>query len=131
MAASSIATGRVRLYADPAQLLDDREGGVPETELERALERVLRSFGLPMPSRQIRVGGRRLDFIYDQQRVWVDVNGRKDHGKKAAFEEDHVRHNEIALELKEFLHLRFTWTQVTKRQRYVADAVERALDARS
>lgn len=109
------------------EVLDDREGGVPETELERAFERVLRRFGLPMPDRQFRVAARRVDFIYREQHLWIEVNGRRDHGKKAVFEDDHVRHNEIALELKDFLHLRFTWTQVTKQAPYVAEALERAL----
>ncbi len=109
------------------RLLDDREGGIPETELERAFERVLQRFGLPMPNRQIPVATRRVDFIYEEQRLWVEVNGRKDHGKKAVFEDDHVRHNEIALALADFLHLRFTWHQVTKRPAYVANAVGRAL----
>ena len=119
--------GNLRGVATLQRLLDDRERGVPETELERAFERVLRRFGLPMPDRQVPVATRRVDFIYDNERLWVEVNGRKEHGKKAVFEKDHVRHNEIALELADFLHLRFTWTQVTTRQAYVAEAVERAL----
>jgi very-short-patch-repair endonuclease len=111
-------------------VLNDREGGVPETELERAFEQVLRRFTLPMPSRQIHVGRKRVDFIYEEQRVWIEVNGRRDHGRRAVFEDDHARHNEIALALKDFLHLRFTWTQVTKRRAYVAETVARALTVR-
>jgi very-short-patch-repair endonuclease len=112
------------------RLLDDREGGIPGSQLERAFERVLRRYCLPAPERQIEVGRYRVDFLYQRQRVWVEVNGRKDHGRKTVFEADHVRHNDIALELNGFLHLRFTWTQVTKQQRYVADAVDRALTVR-
>jgi very-short-patch-repair endonuclease len=122
--------GRRRSVATLQRVLDDREGGVPATELERAFERLLRRSKIPLPDRQIRVGKRRVDFIYQRERLWIEVNGRKDHGKKAVFEDDHVRHNEIALELVDFLHLRFTWDQVTKHKRYVAETVSSALGAR-
>ncbi len=113
------------------EILDDRESGVPESELERAFERVLRRFAIPMPDRQLIVGKRRVDYIYSEQKLWIEVNGRRDHGSKAVFEDDHLRHNEIALELSDHLHLRFTWTQVTKNQAYVAQAVESGLTRRA
>lgn len=98
------------------EILDDREGGVPETELERAFERVLRRFQIARPDRQVKVGARRVDYLYADAKLWVEVSGRKDHGREPVFENDHFRHNEIALELTDYVHLRFTFNQVTKEQ---------------
>lgn len=103
------------------RLLAERESGVPESELEREFLRLVRRHGLPMPLRQERVGPFRVDFIYPDQHLVVEVDGRRDHSSKRAFEEDRRRQNEIVL--AGYRPLRFTWDAITKR----ADDVVRQL----
>jgi very-short-patch-repair endonuclease len=107
------------------RLLEDRRGGVPESELEREFLRLVRRHKLPMPHRQERVGPYRVDFIYPNQRLVVEVDGRKDHSSKAAFEQDRRRQNELVLE--GYRPLRFTWDAITKRAEEVARQLDRAV----
>jgi hypothetical protein len=51
------------------KVLDDREFGVPESELERRTLELIAGYGLPAPSRQQRVGPHRVDFMYPDRRV--------------------------------------------------------------
>jgi very-short-patch-repair endonuclease len=107
------------------KLLDDREFGVPESELERRMLELIAENHLPAPERQRRVGPHRVDFAYPAQGVIVEVDGRATHGTAEAFESDPVRQN--ALVLDGWTVLRFTWKQITRDPDYVADALSRVL----
>lgn len=108
------------------KLLEDREFGVPESELERRFLELVEEYGLPAPERQVRVGPHRVDFMYDEARIVVEVDGRATHGTSEAFEADPMRQN--ALVLEGWATLRFTWKQVTEDPDYVADTIRRALE---
>ncbi len=108
------------------RLLDDREFGVPESELERRTLELIAEYRLPAPGRQQRVGRHRVDFAYMDQRVLVEVDGRATHGTAEAFEHDPRRQN--ALVLEGWTVLRFTWKQITQDPDYVADTMRSALE---
>jgi crotonobetainyl-CoA:carnitine CoA-transferase CaiB-like acyl-CoA transferase len=80
------------------RLLDDREFGVPESELERRTLELIEAYRLQAPARQQRVGAHRVDFLYPDHRLVVEVDGRATHGTSEAFEEDRVRQNALVLE---------------------------------
>lgn len=107
------------------KLLDDREFGVPESELERRFLALVRKRKRPKPARQERIGPYRVDFLYEDARVVVEVDGRATHGTATAFEADPVRQN--ALVLDGWSVLRFTWKQITEQPGYVAETVLRAV----
>lgn len=62
------------------KLLDDREFGVPESELERRTIELIAEYRLPKPARQQRVGPHRVDFAYEIEHVVVEVDGRATDG---------------------------------------------------
>ena len=78
------------------------EVAAPESKLESALDRLLRSWGLPQPIRQyeVRADGlfvARLDFAYPVQRLAIETDGCSVHARRQAFERDHERRNRIRL----------------------------------
>lgn len=107
------------------KLLDDREFGVPESELERRTLELIKEYRLPAPERQVRVGPHRVDFMYPHHRLVIEVDGRATHGTSEAFEADPVRQNELVLD--GWTVLRFTWRQVAQDPDYVADTIRRAV----
>jgi very-short-patch-repair endonuclease len=108
------------------KLLDDREFGVPESELERRTLELIAEYRLPAPERQRRVGPHRIDFAYGDQRLLVEVDGRATHGTSEAFESDPVRQN--ALVLEGWTVLRFTWKHITQDAEYVAATLRKRLE---
>lgn len=101
------------------------ERGTPEGEIERRFERLIVKAKLPMPVRQYKVGTRRIDYAYVEQLIAIELDGRGEHGKKAVFEDDRKRQNELVLE--GWTVLRFTWDDVTKRSDEVIETIGRAL----
>ena len=78
-----------------------------------------------MPQRQERVGPFRVDFIYPEKCLVVEVDGREAHSSKADFESDRRRKNEIVL--AGYRPMRFTWDAITKRADEVARQLRGAL----
>lgn len=117
--------GNRRGVAILRRLLNDREKGATESELERRFLRLLLKARLREPDRQHRVGTRRIDFAYVEERVAIELDGFAGHSRKQTFEDDRQRHN--ALVLEGWLVLRFTWDDVTKRPDAVLTTIERAL----
>ncbi|MEX2394311.1 MAG: type IV toxin-antitoxin system AbiEi family antitoxin domain-containing protein, partial [Actinomycetota bacterium] len=110
------------------EILDDRERGIPESELERLFERVLEGGGVRLPDRQHRVGDRRVDFIYHEEKVVIEVDGRRDRSTRKRFDDDRARRNEISLALPDYVPLQFTWTHLKEEPERVIDTVKRALN---
>lgn len=108
-------TGRLR------RLLDDRERGVPEGQLERQFLRLLDRYGLPHPARQHRVGRYRIDFAYPDQRVAIELDDYGSHSGLARLKSDRRRQNVLVLE--DWRVIRFTWDDVTREP----DGVRRTL----
>jgi very-short-patch-repair endonuclease len=108
------------------RLLDDRErDGAPEVELERRFERLVRKAGLPMPTRQHWLGRRRIDYVYADKKIAIELDGRGPRASKKVFERDRKRQNAIVLD--DWKILRFTWDNVTLEQDYVIETLRSAL----
>lgn len=109
-------------------LLHDRINGVPESELERKFLRLVRHAGLPEPSRQYRIGHRRVDFAYPESRVAIELDGVAFHGSPSAIASDRRRQNQLVL--AGWTVLRFGWEDVTRDEVAVRSIVSAAVDDR-
>lgn len=118
--------GTRRGVGNVRRILADRERfGIPEGELERRLIRLLDTHRVPQAVRQFPFGDRRIDFAYPELKIAIELDGRADHSKKAVFEDDRHRQNELVL--AGWTVLRFTWDDITKRPETVATTIKRAL----
>jgi very-short-patch-repair endonuclease len=112
------------------QLLVDAGG---ESLLERRFLELVRQAGLPRPQtqRRIRSDGRhvaRVDFVYDDLRVVIEVTGRIGHSNPADRGRDAQRRNE--LQDLGYLIYEYTWADVTRRPAFVTATLESRLRAR-
>jgi very-short-patch-repair endonuclease len=101
------------------QLLLDAGG---ETMLERRFLRLVRHARLPRPQtqRRIRSDGRhvaRVDFLYEDLRMVIEVTGRLGHSHPADRTRDAQRRNE--LQDLGYAVYEYTWADVTRRPDYV------------
>lgn len=87
------------------------------SELERRMRLVLRRAGLPLPRPQAHVLGYTVDFLWERERVVVEVDGFGAHGTRMRFETDRSR--DAALVAAGYRVLRFTWRQLLKQPEVV------------
>lgn len=111
------------------KLLDDREFGIPESELERVFLRLAKRYKWPRFVRQEKRQRSRVDFAYPELDIVIEVDGRIWHGSAEAFWRDPRRQNDIVL--SGTLILRFTWFDLTKDPAYIDRKVREALNRRS
>jgi very-short-patch-repair endonuclease len=91
-----------------------------QTELEDRFLRLCRRHGIPTPATQY--GSKpRVDFIWHDQRLVVEVDGWEAHRTRVAFQQDRATTN--ALQLQGLVVLRYTHDDVTLRARLVAAQV--------
>jgi very-short-patch-repair endonuclease len=103
-------------------LVDDgREAPPTRSELERALLHLCRDRGLPPPSQNVSLHGVEVDAYWPQYRLVVELDGYEWHRTRRAFEED--RRRDALLATHGIRVLRFTWRQVQRRPREVAEAL--------
>jgi len=121
--------GHLRGGGTLRELLDDRTKGSPESELEREFLRSLRACGLPAPTRQFRVGRRRIDTSYPDHRLIIELDGRGSRYTRAGFQSDRHRQNEVLLTLPEWTLLRFTRDDLFDDWPYVETTLRTALAA--
>lgn len=111
---------------------DRLRGGVPESELETRMLRLIQDYGLPAPVRQARrsVDRRavRFDFVYPDHGLVIELDGRAPHWGREAWQSDHDRDN--AIEMSGLRKLAFTWWDVTERPSYVAMVIGSKLGLR-
>jgi very-short-patch-repair endonuclease len=99
-----------------------------ESELESAVIRVLRRAPLSLPERQVTVEWEkchRLDFVYPEHDLIIEVDGRKWHSSKERFQDDRRRDNAALIRGKRVIRL--TWEDVTQDEPYVVRTVSAAL----
>lgn len=116
-----------------ARILRLTEGGAL-SHGERLLHGILGQAGLAgwTANAPILVGGvviARVDVLFEQQKIVIEVDGRRAHGSPEAFQRDRQRQNE--LQNAGYLVLRFTWEDLTRRPGEVLRQIVRALNARS
>lgn len=100
------------------KIVEDRLGhGVPETEIEREMLRLISRYSLPAPVRQLRdrANGRgvRFDLVYPDQKLIVELEGAAPHWGRDRWQSDHDRHNDVTIAYWRPLY--FTWVDVTER----------------
>lgn len=115
--------GSARLTA----VLDQHELGTTATvnDFEELFLSICDDHGLPRPRCQVPLLGYRADFLWEQERLVVETDGRGTHMTISAFESDRVRDNELGS--ADWAVRRFTWRQLNERPGWVAATVAAAL----
>lgn len=106
-----------------------QESALTRSEAERKLLALVRAAALPMPTVNARVGRFEVDFLWQPQKVVVEVDGYAFHGDRRAFERD--RERDATLAARGFVVLRVTWRQLVARREAVLARVAAALSLRS
>jgi predicted transcriptional regulator of viral defense system len=116
------------------RLLDERSAAYvpPASELEARFLDIVRDFGLPMPEREVVLGDDggpvgRVEFVYRQARLLIELDGRRHHMAKLDFEADRARDNRFAA--AGWRVVRLTWDMVTRRPDEAVRALNTALAA--
>jgi hypothetical protein len=113
-------------------LIDARRGiwVAPASELERRARRLWVDAGLPEPAYEVDVGDDawigRVDCLWREQRVIVELDGRRFHGGSTARDADRRRDNQ--LHASGWVVLRFTWDDIVERPDEVVALVRSALE---
>jgi very-short-patch-repair endonuclease len=96
-------------------------------DFEEAFLTLCRSHHLPQPEVNVPLLDFVVDFLWRDETVVVEVDGRATHGTRRAFQADRDRDGRLAV--AGYRVLRFTWWDVTRRPAVVADRVRRLLRA--
>lgn len=80
---------------------------------------------LPMPEVNAWLAGLKVDALWREARLVVELDGHEAHDRPAAAERD--RHRELRLRAEGFTILRYTWQQVTREATLVVRDVSAAL----
>jgi very-short-patch-repair endonuclease len=113
-----------------AEILRGHSGRPTESALESKCAQFFRRFRFPRPTRQLRIRDEdgfvaRVDFIWQPQRVILEVDSRSHHLRREQWEADLRRRN--ALTAKGFLVLHVTYERLLVDAAAVAHEIERAL----
>jgi len=115
-------------------LLDERSSAYqpPESELEAAFYAVVDASHLPAATRQARVSQKgkdlRLDLLWEDQGLIVEVDGWASHGTREAFQADRARDRTMVIAGR--ATMRFTWDDVVQRPKEVIEDIREALHRR-
>ena len=106
----------------------------PGSRLESMALEMFDEAGLPPPDHQVPLPGwgdepGLVDLAWVPQRVIVELDGRRWHGRDQAYQRD--RERDHAALLAGWLPLRFTWFHLTQRRDYTINTARSALRARS
>jgi very-short-patch-repair endonuclease len=107
---------------------------VSDTALERALFKLIRDAGLPLPTRQFhapwlkRLNGR-VDFAYVDSRIVIEADSRRWHLSFDAFETDKIRDN--AAQIAGWIVIRITWRMIKEEPDAVVRTIREALAVRA
>jgi hypothetical protein len=112
-------------------LLDERDGAIPGTPLERKGRELIERGGLPAPIPEYPIPwdpGRRFDDAYPFVPAALEWDSRAYHTRLGDFERDRARDRECAIH--GWVMLRFTWDDVTARPSLVAHQLRAVLRRR-
>lgn len=105
-------------------LAEEPEHGISRNAMERRFRKLAREAGLSPPEVNQRWGRWELDFLFREEGIAVETDGRATHLRRAQFERD--RRKDRDLQLAGLLALRFTYPEVMRRPAVVLDALRRA-----
>lgn len=112
------------------EFLDDPLAG--SSPLERKAVRLIVEARLPVPEREYPLPWdprRRFDLAYPEQRVAIELDGRRWHDTREAFESDRRRDREAVRH--GWVVLRFTWEDIVRRPHEFVREIAAVLDSRS
>jgi hypothetical protein len=106
-------------------VLERYRAGDTRSVLETLVAELCDAHGLPRPLENCVIEGKVRDFYWPHARLVVEADSYSWHRSPSALNDD--RERDVELTLAGYRTLRFTWEQVTRRRRYVADAIRMAL----
>ncbi|WP_445168486.1 DUF559 domain-containing protein [Mycolicibacterium sp. Dal123E01] len=109
------------------RLLNAAAGGA-RSEAERLMLRLLEGAGVTGWQANFAIGGYIVDIAFPAQRVAIEIDGWAFHSDQAAFQNDRVRQNRLALQGWQVL--RFTWLDLTQHPERVLAHIRSAVSAR-
>ena len=98
---------------------------ITRSELEERFLALVGEAGLPRPRVNATVADYEVDFLWPEQRLVVETDGAAAHLTLTAFDEDRKR--DAALQVAGFRVVRFTWRQITRDPRSVAQTLSALL----
>jgi very-short-patch-repair endonuclease len=119
---------RRRYGSAEAQRLIDAAAGGARSEAERLAVQLLKSAGITGWRTNFAVGNYLVDIAFPAQRVAIEIDGWAFHSDQAAFQNDRVRQNRLALQGWQVL--RFTWLDLTQQPERVVAEICSAISAR-
>jgi predicted transcriptional regulator of viral defense system len=98
------------------------------SELETAFFSLCETGGLPLPELNAPMLGYKIDALWREQRVAVELDGYRGHRTPAQLERGHQR--DLSLRLAGFIALRYTWEQITRHREEVIVDLTSALSSK-
>jgi very-short-patch-repair endonuclease len=126
---SLLAVSAGRPGASRIRELTQQELPYTRSDLEAAFLDLCDRHAIPRPRTNTQVHGYEVDAHWPEHGLVVELDSRRHHGTRAAFERDKERDAELHAAGIETLRL--TYRQVTARRRWVADKLRRSLARRS
>lgn len=99
--------------------------GYTRSRAERLMRKLAREAGLPQPLCNARLHGYRVDFVWLEQRLIIEVDGYQFHGHRSAFERD--RRKDQVLTAAGYRVVHVTWLQLLHEPVRVAAVLASAL----
>jgi very-short-patch-repair endonuclease len=109
------------------QLLEEHRAGSTATrnDFEERFLALCRKHRLPQPDVNVPLLDFVVDFVWREASLVVEVDGRRTHATRRAFQADRDRDGRLAV--AGYRVVRFTWWDVTRRPAVVADRVRRLI----
>ena len=111
------------------RVLTTRTGTLTESSAQRRLLELIREAGLPFPQTERPLLGYRVDLLWPDLRLVVEVDGYQTHGTRGAFEHD--RRRDAELQAEGFVVIRFTARQIEHQPLAVIARLAHAILART
>jgi very-short-patch-repair endonuclease len=123
-AGRSLGASRMRGF-----LREEDGPGITRSKAERRFRRYLREARLPEPKTNVPLHGVNADFLWEDEKVILEVDSWQFHGHRRAFEND--RKKDMILRDAGYVVIRITWRQFTEELLALIAHIARALDRRT
>jgi very-short-patch-repair endonuclease len=107
----------------------DGATGYTRSKAERRMRSLLRQANVRMPRSNVYMHGCLVDFVWEDERIVVEVDGYLAHGNRSAFEVDRKRDQILAA--VGYTVIRITWRQLTEEPLEVVARLAQALGSHS
>lgn len=112
-----------------AFLREEAGPAITRSRAERRFRKLLRDARLPQPKVNVRRTGYEADFLWEAEKVVLEVDGWEFHGHRRAFEND--RKKDMILSDAGYHVIRITWRHFTEETLALIAHIARILDRRS